>query len=271
MSVENDSDDSENDGTIPTIGGAIVSAANSKPVSALLGPSAKALGDYWGVITQECIEAWKAKRLANRRTHIARVVEVEGRPKAKPTEEQAKFSFEWGENAETADPKLEPELSALWQGLLGDIYKQKPDVEELIEALKKFSNIEARLLLEISDGWFRPVGNSQLYERLKSAGVVRDYSPVVDGLQRNGFLYVAFPIVFLSSLLLLIGIVQPQFGGLASGTVSRLFNGSTISGMGILVIGTVFLSFFTRIGMMRLTQRGMRLKESGMRYRAERN
>ncbi|MDR7145170.1 hypothetical protein [Rhizobium sp. BE258] len=116
---------------------------------ALLQPSAKALGDYWGKRTQQWVEGLNERRAKNVSQHMTKVKAVAklSPPDVAPTERQFTSLLEWTSEAQTIDPEAEPELSALWQALLADILRNDPYADEMRVVLQEMTRADAQAFL----------------------------------------------------------------------------------------------------------------------------
>jgi hypothetical protein len=154
----------------PAAGNALTKAAHSGPGKALLTPAAKVFGEYFGWRAKEITDGWKRQREKNLETHAGKVLEKEGTPiPREPTEKQVILVSEWIERAQEVDPD-DPEISALWQSLLGAIYRKETDAKEWLEVIKQLNESEARLLLRIP-GVFQPVNSREHTQATKLASL----------------------------------------------------------------------------------------------------
>ncbi|WP_274427300.1 hypothetical protein [Chelativorans sp. YIM 93263] len=144
--------DEEPDEGLPSTAGALVGAANSKPFTALFGPAFDVLGVYWGERMQEWVNSKRAKNINAHVEKVKTVEHIDGEAK-EPTERQAAAMLDWAEEAQKVDPERENDLAALWQGILGRIYKDD-ETEELVALLKQMNRSDARVLLDLPSSWF---------------------------------------------------------------------------------------------------------------------
>jgi hypothetical protein len=170
--------DEKEEGTgIPGAIGAAAKVANSGPGRALLVPAAKVFGEYWGERATETVMRWKQKREENVRAHAEKVRKEYGSAVPRePTEKQFKLVNDWVESAQEIDPE-DPEIAALWQGLLGAIYKKDPDTTEWLSILKQLDEGDAKLILNI-DGRYVPDSgpDERRAEKLAHLGVLETFS-----------------------------------------------------------------------------------------------
>lgn len=148
-------------------------AQKSGLVKDLLSPSAKALGNYWGKRTQEYVDGLEARRQKNVAEHYERVKKVSNPkpPENGPTERQFAAIVNWTESAQSVDPEQEPELAAMWQSLLSDIYKNDPYSDEVQSVLKNMTRGDAHTFLRL-DRWSSTTVPSPYLERFKQWGLV---------------------------------------------------------------------------------------------------
>ncbi|WP_413711755.1 hypothetical protein [Rhizobium sp. Rhizsp82] len=141
-----DGDDDMLEGAALSAGKALEKAGVWK---ALLLPASKVLGDFMGKRTQEWVDGLDERRAKNVEAHYAKMKTIEhiDPPKNGPTERQFTALVEWTAEAQTVDPEAEPELAALWQSLLGDIYRNDPYADELASILKNMTRADARMFL----------------------------------------------------------------------------------------------------------------------------
>ena len=90
-----------------------------------------------------------------------------------PTEKQFILVSEWIERAQEVDPD-NPEISALWQSLLGAIYRKGTDAKEWLEVIKQLNESEARLLLRIPENFVVNSREQTQATKLASLGLLED-------------------------------------------------------------------------------------------------
>lgn len=191
----------------------------------LLGPSAKVLGNHWGKRTQEYVDGLEARRQKNVTEHYERVKKV-GKvepPRNGPTERQFTAILEWTHQAQTVDPEEEPELAAMWQSLLSDIYKNDPYSEEIQAVLKNMTRGDARTFLNLHPWHSRPIP-SPYFERFKQWGLVetRLRSNQIAQMSAMGILAIMIALIgqsapgimpFADAFAALMPVVSIMFGG----------------------------------------------------------
>ncbi len=248
---------------MPGVAGALVNAANSKPVAALLGPLAKAYGDYWGELAEERLARKRERRRQNTYEMIERVLEAEqfSKPADDQTEEDEQLQFDWTTGAEKVDPHRQPELAALWQGLLGRILRKEDDTAEMISVLKQLTAADARLLLIMPKGLHRPEeGLNHRYEKLENLDLVSRFSPI--NLKRrntviNIFSAALFVVSFYGLLIVAKELAPSAFN----------YNLQVIVPIGLIcVIMMANIPALLRIGSFQLTPLGLVLRASGKKY-----
>jgi len=245
-------------------------------VKALLHPSAKALGDYWGKRTQQWVEGLDERRAKNVNQHMAKVKAVEklSPPETTPTERQFASLIEWTSEAQTIDPEAEPELSALWQALLADILRNDPSADEMRIVLQQMTRADAQALLtmEIYQRPFSPFhfafnpnrsGPGQPYlDRFKRWGLLTNTLTLRRVAARSIILIMAMIVAVAGSqmpdMLMLIGFGQEARMLPAASTV---FAGSMVAVIAFSLVGELGRFGYTRLG--------WRLRESGERYLRE--
>jgi hypothetical protein len=253
----------EEPASIPGLAGAAVAVANSKPFTSLFGPSAKALGEYWGEITEAKVEGWRRKRVENTAAHVERVMALDGEHSAPYTEERARLQDEWRESAEKIDPEHEPEIAALWEGLLSSIMRGDAYAGDMLAALQALRASDAWLLMRLSQLSTPTYSQEAAYTRLYSAGLIGKFK--VSTYPYNIFFSVA---------------IFAAFTGVIAASVQKVFEIDifkyTGKHVGILAIAAFLLvgmgMFSTMIYSLtkyRLTRLGQRLKNNGQRYMDE--
>jgi hypothetical protein len=248
--------------------GSAVAVGNSKPFSALLGPAFGHLGDFLGKRTKEWVDGVEARRAKNTHFHVNKVKTIEHIPEEVQvaTERQAVALIEWAEEAQKVDPEKEDDLSALWQGILGGIFRNEPDSEEMIAVLKQMKRSEARALLELqSTAWFhREEIDPARVVHFEQLGLLTRYAWYEVHRQDLKFLLTAASI-FLSFAFLLpaLAIINPIWRTDAKTSEAIAFFGYLASGtmliFGVMRIAQIF-------GKLKLTHLGRRLRESGLKY-----
>lgn len=269
MSEEKQSDDDS--AMIPGVAGAVAAAANSKPGTALLTPSATALGAYLGERTEEWIARRKAKRAKNLRVHRDRVLKIDppDLDQDGPTERQFEQAENWAAEAEAVDPERDAELSALWEGLLSSIYRDEDDIAEMMAAVRAMDRRDATVLLKLEHYWTKPHDRSESSSlaRLEKTGVVERYSALeVASSVRLQSLVVA--LVFVAAF----GFLLPGIVGRV-GLESAAFFEEQVRQMQSLLwamalgCAAVLAFAYTRFwGSFRLSPLGERLQRSALRF-----
>jgi hypothetical protein len=152
--------------TLPPIGSAVAKVANSAPGKALLLPATKVWGEYFGWLSTEVTEGWKKQREERLKMHAEKVRKKEGIENPRdPTEKQVILVNEWIERAQEVDPN-DPEIAALWQSLLGAIYRKETTVKEQFEVIKQLNESDARLLLRMPEE-FEPENSREQGQAVK--------------------------------------------------------------------------------------------------------
>ncbi|MEI4482663.1 MULTISPECIES: hypothetical protein [unclassified Phyllobacterium] len=245
-----------------------VAVANSKPISDLLGPSAKTLGLFLGKKTQAWVDGREASRAQNARTHLDKVREIEHLkdPNPSPTERQAALLVEWAEQAQTVDPDQEDDLASLWQATLAGIYRNDVYAEEMIITLKQLNRLQAKLLLETPSGWFRPTAFDDFnLLKFKSLGLVSPYSWTRshDKLQLLWILagcFVAFAMFYIVPTLYETSSGETRnFPELQMARLTGVLAGSA-------VVFTLAYFALQRLGTYCLTRVGRNLRDQGRKY-----
>jgi hypothetical protein len=248
------------------MGGALVGAANAAQkaglVRALFHPSAKALGDYWGKRTQEYVEGLDERRAKNVATHDAKV-KADGTvkmPPNGPTERQFNALMQWTEKAQAVDPDAEPELAAMWQSLLSEIYSNDPQADELQGILKDMTRGDAKALLMMT-----PCRNRDLRapyaERFKRWGLIENR------IDSRRISQVAAAAIFAVTVAL-VGVQSPYLfptfkyasAQEATPAIAILFGGFMVAAIALVVI--------LDVGAVKLSPLGRRLWENGNKYLA---
>jgi hypothetical protein len=263
--------DKESRSNIPGTVGALVNATNSKPFTALLGPTFTALGSYWGELTEEKVAGWREKRVKNAQEHVRRVREKIKVLPPPSDEKTARLTAEWEIGAETVDPN-EVELSALWEGLLGRVISGDDSVTEMMSALSRLTQNDAKVLLNLStitnsnsSAIFfkerREIVDRISISKLEKLGLIKKFS--YSDVFSNKFIYITIivPIIIFANLAIVSDLSK----------VSDLFKYSSINPIGIL-IGMVSLAvlyfFVVATGAYRPTPLGEQLIVSGRRFQA---
>jgi hypothetical protein len=265
-----DEDKEEDEGgmiPLPTVGNAIAKAVNSGPGKTLLTPAAKAFGDYLGWRAKEITDRWKKQREKNLETHADKVREREGTPVLRePTEKQVILVSEWIERAQEVDPD-DPEIAALWQSLLGAIYRKETNAKEWLEVIKQLNESDARLLLCIPQD-FEPRNSREHGQatKLESLGLLEGFhlSRVVRWVIPN-------------LLVLVIAIVViVVFSSMPEQLVERYFGGTWLLAKPIVIGITILFSALNVIGLARnylrhinqysITDLGRDIRRSARRY-----
>ncbi|ARP65496.1 hypothetical protein A9K65_020570 [Mesorhizobium sp. WSM1497] len=256
---------------MPVIGalGAVTSVVNTKPFTALLTPAATSLGNYWGEQTDEWVARRKAKKTRNLIHHRDRVLRLDppDLDSDGPTERQFEYAEEWAEGAEKIEPERDKELSALWEGLLSEIYRDGDDIQEMMQALKAMERRDAILLLNTGSGWAIPRHQAEQHglERLARIGVVERYS----ALRRAGQTRVQ-SLAILGIFAVAIGFLLPNLLGflpMSETGKAELLRYQTILFSCVAVCTAVLAFTYTRFwGSFRLTTLGDRLKMSAQRF-----
>jgi hypothetical protein len=191
----------EGSATLPTISGLTKEVTNSAPFKALLHPAMKVFGTYLGERAAEVVAGWQKKRESNVRHHAEIVNETEQvKAPRELTEKEALRFWEWVEGAEQVDPE-DAELSAVWQSLLGAIYRKEDYARDYLQIAKQLDERDARLLLNLS-GTFSPDSSREKAQATKLARL-----EVLDGKDWSTVL----PRVVLPGGLLIIAVIAGLF------------------------------------------------------------
>lgn len=262
-------DDSEDAKAVSGAAGALVAVANSKPVTALLGPAFGALGDYWGERMQETVEGWRKKRAANLQEHVERVLEVEGPPShAVPTEEQARLAASWEQVAQTIDPQTDAHLSGLWEGLLGRIYAKDADAAALQEALGQLGPSEAKVLLEFRNDSRPSAELAEIMEKLEALRLVRGFNILRHYRDRPTQVLMPLLAIVAGFTFSSYAQVMPSLGELPSTSYVLMAMGPTLGLAGALA---AIYPMISRVGRYQLTSLGKKLRSIGLRYASSRD
>src|ERR1700741_3003205 len=178
-SPEKEGESQDEKSSLPGVTGALVNAANSKLATSLLGRMFNAYGDYWGELAEERVAKKREKRRQNAYAMVERVAEIEGEPQSfeNATEEEEQLQFEWTIGAEKVDPKEQPELAELWQGLLGRIFRRQHDTAEIVSTLSQLNSSDAQLLLNMPNLPHYPEPYSSIrYQKLERLSIVHHIS-----------------------------------------------------------------------------------------------
>ncbi|WP_125461709.1 MULTISPECIES: hypothetical protein [Rhodomicrobium] len=262
-------DDDEKEGSIPlpTIGNAVAKAANSGPVKALLTPAAKAFGDYLGWRINDITEGWKKQREKNLEAHAAKVQEKDGAPVLRePTEKQLILISEWIERAQEVDPD-DPEIAALWQSLLGAIYKKQASANEWLDIIKQLNEADARFLMRISRAFEAENSREKVQaNKLASLGLLQGFD-----LSRAGQRLSGEALVYVASVLFVIvfSVNAPSRLLIGSGLEAEAFKALIMgSGVTLAVVGLALMvrSFLRELNRYSVTDLGRDIQQSALRY-----
>lgn len=248
----------DDDMALSVIGAAASAAQKAGLIKALLHPSAKALGDYMGKRTQEWVDGLDARRARIVSTHYEKVKIIDHitPPKNGPTERQFNALVAWTEQAQSVDPEEEPELAALWQSLLSEIYNNNPYADEILVVLKNMTRGDARTFLRLSEEGRHHIPPPYL-ERFKQWGLVET------GMSSRQLSYTAACLV-LALMIALIGQSLPANQILSPEFVAVIPTmGILAGGMIAVMVSYMVIRDFSRA---RLTPLGYRLIRSGTKY-----
>ena len=254
-----DDDGDEGSSSLPTtIFGAANAAANSGIGKLLLSRSVKALGEYWGEVTEEKVRKWRDKRAANANDHIEAVARIEGPPRAAASEGRARLQYEWAEAASQVDASEQPELAAAWRAALARIMKGDPIASRMLRLLKTLEPDDLHFFLT-RDHFGNSVATKPITERLESAQLIARGSIVDD---RTVFI-LALGVVLVTGILFSL----PGRSELVSYLTSDLRPKLLVAGiMGLIATS---LTWFWTVRRYRLTMLGVALKESAEPYLRE--
>lgn len=185
-----DTDDAA-ENPLPGAVGALVQVGNSQPFRDLFGPTAKALGEYWGEVTEEKIQRWRQKKTDNIRRHVSAVMEETGDEVVEFDEQRAVLQSAWMEQAENVDPEKDEELASLWQGLLHNIMSGGQDSHLMIETLKSLNSREAQVILNHGRRRIPASRDTIIYRGLESKGLMIKFG-MFEGYRMNSFIYLPF-------------------------------------------------------------------------------
>ena len=166
----------EEAGILPGIIGAASAAANSAPGKALLAPAANALGNYWGERMEEITQKWREQRRRNIEDYQKRVLDVEKGAINLNNEKQFGLISEWAETAQTVDEQDDPELSALWSSVLGNIVKGRAVSKELLDIVKNLDGSDARVLFAMEGKYLPEPEELSTFQRLAALRVMNTFS-----------------------------------------------------------------------------------------------
>jgi hypothetical protein len=245
---------------LPIAGAAANAAQKAGLIKDLFSPTAKVLGAHWGKRTQEWLNGEPDRHAKNVSGHIDKVRAIENIEPSKndPTERQFVALAQWTEKAQTVDPELEPELAALWQSLLADIFKNDPEADELQNILKEMNRADAREFLLMAETSGRGVRPPYL-ERFKRWGLVEN-SLQKQSIQR--FIILGGG----TGMLALLGTQLPNLIKDYSESQST----AQFASMSLVMAGVILLCLILfalrEITQVSLTPLGLRLLKSGERY-----
>ena len=124
---------------------AINNASSKGVLSDLLGPTARALGDYFGERTEAFV---RRKRDENLRKHIAEVHDATSARIDDITPRIATDLSDWAKGAQDVDD--DDEKAALWRGILEGIIEGNERGDRLIEIAKSLSYDELEVLMSLN-------------------------------------------------------------------------------------------------------------------------
>ncbi|RWN30131.1 MAG: hypothetical protein EOR97_17315 [Mesorhizobium sp.] len=257
MSEASQPEDESEDAQVPGLAGAVVSAVNSGIGKSLFGPTAKAVGDYWGERTNETLDRWRAERSKNATSHVAAVMAVEGPSTRSFSESRAQLQEEWLEGAEKIDPVDEPELASLWRASLAAIMKGDPYAEEMVKALRDLSPLDALNLLRFQNHSRADERNPTAYYRLEQRALI----------VRQMFFGRLFVRMGTMALAICIGMVVAAIWfqaeiATALPNVSQKTLSLTLMGLAV----ALALATFQMVGNYRFTPLGAKLRAQGDKY-----
>lgn len=253
--------------SLPGTAGVLVNVANSKPFTALFGPAFGKLGDYWG----ERMEHWvETKRAKNIDAHIKKVNSVEnaGGELKEPTERQAEAMLEWAGEAQKVDPEREDDLAALWQGILGRIYRDE-DTEYLVSILKQMNRGDAKALLEMPKGWFRREDLDPVrVEKFQRLGVLASFNwrQAIPSTLPLALMVVLISVTIAYAFPALLTVREGEAGPTSAEKLLAAMS-VPLAFIPIFVLATVFFGpIVRRLSSVRLSQLGLQLRDSGSRF-----
>ncbi len=251
--------------SMPSVGKALEKASNTGPGKALLLPGAKALGDYFGWRINEMTERWRKQHEENLKAHAEKVRETDGDAlQREPTEKQLNLINEWVERAQEVDPE-DPEIAALWQSVLGAIYRKNVSAKEWLDVIKQLNENDARLLLRVQRH-FEPQNARERAQAAKLEGL-----GILEGFEAARFVRYRLPLIF---MLIFVPIAVIGYSALP---LEELFVGrGALVLRPMLVIGTVMmatmmvmimgLSYLQQMGRYTMTEMGLAIQHSALRY-----
>lgn len=258
---EEEAQEEEEVSNLPGLVGTATNAVNSHVGRALFLRSAQAWGDYWGERSEAAAAARRAKLLQNTVSHVEAVrAKTSGGKAAPDTERRALRQDRWLEFAETINPAEDPELSALWRGILEEIMRGGHDSDRFMEALSHIRPSDAKILLE----WRRiifPGGDiDRDMERLMEAGIVYRQPLLNSKVLTYAIIYLASYSLMLMCMFILDDFVTSMI------PKASAFQQTTVLVIGpLLIMGSLAFLYRFNTGY-QLTDFGWRLREVGKRY-----
>lgn len=257
-----DDDEGDSDSTLPGLGRAAKEIAKSGVFNDLFGPAAKVYGTYLQERAIEQVEGWKKKNIEN---HKQQVEDIVGPPKKRPpSERQFLLVMDWIEGAEDVSAE-EPEIAALWQSLLADIYSNDFEAKEKIAAIKGLDGKDAKFILTVSLDEISSDDGSANLDKLVALGILAKYSPL-SGRNRSRIIFLATTTV----LAILMSFAFPSLVGFVlrdSRTTESMELVKALFPLFMLMcVFVVAMPYINRLGTYEFTKLGRSIRSSAVRF-----